>query len=72
MSGRGTARDGAGAGRRTDPDAPWYQRAAAQGMNGIQFADRLNSLALQWRVPTVLFLTAHPTLERAVVELITA
>jgi DNA-binding response OmpR family regulator len=35
-------------------------------MNGIQFADRLNSLALQWRVPTVLFLTAHPTLERAV------
>ena len=35
-------------------------------MNGIQFADRLNSLALQWRVPSVLFLTAHPTLERAV------
>jgi FixJ family two-component response regulator/DNA-binding MarR family transcriptional regulator len=35
-------------------------------MNGIQFADRLNSLALQWRVPPVLFLTAHPTLERAV------
>jgi DNA-binding response OmpR family regulator len=35
-------------------------------MNGIQFADRLNSLALQWRVPQVLFLTAHPTLERAV------
>ncbi len=35
-------------------------------MNGIQFADRLNSLPLQWRVPTVLFLTAHPTLERAV------
>ncbi len=35
-------------------------------MNGIQFADRLNSLSLQWRVPTVLFLTAHPTLERAV------
>jgi|SRR5689334_16199114 len=35
-------------------------------MNGIQFADRLNSLSLQWRVPSVLFLTAHPTLERAV------
>jgi len=35
-------------------------------MNGIQFADRLNSLPLQWRVPPVLFLTAHPTLERAV------
>ena len=35
-------------------------------MNGIQFADRLNSLPLQWRVPSVLFLTAHPTLERAV------
>src|SRR5262245_48751800 len=35
-------------------------------MNGIQFADRLSSLALQWRVPPVLFLTAHPTLERAV------
>jgi DNA-binding response OmpR family regulator len=35
-------------------------------MNGIQFVDRLNSLSLQWRVPSVLFLTAHPTLERAV------
>ncbi len=35
-------------------------------MNGIQFADQLNSLSLQWRVPSVLFLTAHPTLERAV------
>jgi DNA-binding response OmpR family regulator len=35
-------------------------------MNGIQFVDRLNSLALQWRVPSVLFLTAHPSLERAV------
>jgi FixJ family two-component response regulator/DNA-binding MarR family transcriptional regulator len=35
-------------------------------MNGIQFADRLNSLSLQWRVPSVLFLTGHPTLERAV------
>jgi len=35
-------------------------------MNGIQFADRLNSLSLQWRVPSILFLTAHPTLERAV------
>src|SRR5687768_17123027 len=35
-------------------------------MNGIQFIDRLNSLTLQWRVPSVLFLTAHPTLERAV------
>lgn len=35
-------------------------------MNGIQFIDRLNSLSLQWRVPSVLFLTAHPTLERAV------
>jgi DNA-binding response OmpR family regulator len=35
-------------------------------MNGIQFADRLNSLSLHWRVPQVLFLTAHPTLERAV------
>ena len=35
-------------------------------MNGIRFADRLNSLPLQWRVPSVLFLTGHPTLERAV------
>jgi DNA-binding response OmpR family regulator len=35
-------------------------------MNGIQFIDKLNSLTLQWRVPSVLFLTAHPTLERAV------
>jgi len=35
-------------------------------MNGIQFVDKLNSLSLQWRVPSVLFLTAHPTLERAV------
>jgi DNA-binding response OmpR family regulator len=35
-------------------------------MNGIQFVDRLNSLPLQWRVPSVLFLTGHPTLERAV------
>jgi DNA-binding response OmpR family regulator len=35
-------------------------------MNGIQFADRLNSLSLQWRVPAVLFLTGQPTLERAV------
>jgi FixJ family two-component response regulator len=35
-------------------------------MNGIQFVDRLNSLQLQWRVPSVLFLTGHPTLERAV------
>ena len=38
LSGRGTERDGAGAGRRTDPNAPWYERAAAQGLNGIQFA----------------------------------
>lgn len=35
-------------------------------MNGIRFVDRLNSLPLQWRVPSVLFLTAHPTMERAV------
>jgi DNA-binding response OmpR family regulator len=35
-------------------------------MNGIRFVDRLNSLPLQWRVPPVLFLTGHPTLERAV------
>jgi DNA-binding response OmpR family regulator len=35
-------------------------------MNGIQFADRLNSLSLQWRLPAVLFLTGQPTLERAV------
>jgi DNA-binding response OmpR family regulator/DNA-binding MarR family transcriptional regulator len=35
-------------------------------MNGIQFVDKLNALTLQWRVPSVLFLTAHPTLERAV------
>jgi DNA-binding response OmpR family regulator len=35
-------------------------------MNGIQFVDRLNALPLQWRVPSVLFLTGHPTLERAV------
>jgi DNA-binding response OmpR family regulator len=35
-------------------------------MNGIQFVDRLNALPLQWRVPSVLFLTGQPTLERAI------
>lgn len=36
------------------------------GLTGLQFVDQLNSLALDWRPPAVLLLTAHPTLESAV------
>lgn len=38
LSGRGTERDGAGEGRRTDPNAGLLDRARAQGLNAIQFA----------------------------------
>ena len=36
------------------------------GLTGLQFADQLNSLSLEWPAPAVLLLTAHPTLETAV------
>lgn len=36
------------------------------GMNGLQFVDRLNALALSRPTPRVLLLTAHPSLEAAV------
>jgi CheY-like chemotaxis protein/DNA-binding MarR family transcriptional regulator len=36
------------------------------GLTGLQFAEQLNSLKLEWPAPGVLLLTAHPTLESAV------
>src|SRR5690348_16267334 len=36
------------------------------GITGLQFVDQLNSIALDWPVPAVLLLTAHPTLESAI------
>ncbi len=62
----------------TDPAAALTQVAARReiglvlsdvcmpDMTGLQFIDRLHSLPLAWPAPSVLLLTAHPSLEGAI------